>query len=67
VEVITLNVFVTFKVVVLFPPVAVKTVASVMVSVDTYCVGTLPQLTLTGMFSTDTDRHEQALLIRETG
>lgn len=50
VEVITVKVFVTLSVVVLFPPVAVNTVASVMVSVDTYCVGTPSQLTLTGMF-----------------
>jgi len=50
VEVITVIMFVTFNVVVFSPPVAVKTVASVMVSVETYCVGTLSQLTLTGMF-----------------
>jgi hypothetical protein len=50
VEVITVNVFVTFKLVVLLPPVAVKTVASVMVSINTYYIGTLPQLTLTGVF-----------------
>ena len=50
VDVIEVNVFVNLMVVVFFPPVAAKTVASVMVSVETYCVGTPSQLTLTGMF-----------------
>ena len=58
--------FVTFNVVVFLPPTAVKTVASVMVCVDTYCVGA-SQFTLTLIFCIETERQEQALLIFDTG